>query len=226
MSAVLGRLLLWRDPEARPGPENMAIDEVLLEHLGSDPLLRIYDWAGDWASLGYFQDLAEARRLFTGQGMHFVRRMTGGGIVDHRRDLTYSLLVPRGSDLAEGRGDESYRVIHAAVAEALRRSGLAARVLTEDGPGDSAACFEKGVAWDVAGEDGAKLAGAGQKRSRDGLLHQGSVLAPEARGELGWRLPRTLAREAVEWSPDAGLLARARVLATEKYATAAWLERR
>ena len=226
MSAVLERLLLWRDPEARPGPENMAVDELLLENLGEEPVLRIYDWAGDWVSLGYFQELAEARRLFAGEGLEFVRRMTGGGIVDHRCDLTYSLLVPRGTELAEGRGDESYRAIHGAVAVALQRAGRAARMLTEDEPSDSAACFEKGVAWDVAGEGGGKLAGAGQKRSREGLLHQGSVLAPEVCGELEKILPGCLAEEVVEWRPDAGLLDRARSLAGGKYAKAAWLERR
>ena len=57
MSAVLERLLQQAliDPDARPGPENMAVDECLLEELGEVPVLRIYDWAGDWVSLGYFQ---------------------------------------------------------------------------------------------------------------------------------------------------------------------------
>jgi MSHA biogenesis protein MshG len=31
MSAPFDRLLVWRDPVARSGPENMAIDELLLE---------------------------------------------------------------------------------------------------------------------------------------------------------------------------------------------------
>ncbi|MDA0768244.1 MAG: lipoate--protein ligase family protein, partial [Verrucomicrobia bacterium] len=168
MEQPFERLLVWEDPVARPGPENMAVDEVLLEALGEEAVLRIYGWEGDWVSLGYFQKLEVARRVFAGEGVEFVRRMTGGGMVDHREDLTYTLLVPRGHGLAETRGEESYRVIHGAVVEALRRAGVAARMVAENGAGESPACFEKAVAWDVVGEDGRKLAGAGQRRGKGG----------------------------------------------------------
>jgi lipoate-protein ligase A len=223
MNSPFDRLLVWRDPVARSGPENMAVDELLMEGLGEAPVLRIYHWEGDWVSLGYFQKLEEARRLFEGERVEFVRRMTGGGLVDHRNDLTYTLCVPRGHALAEQRGEGSYRMIHAAVVGALQQSGCPARMVTEDEAGESLACFEKAVAWDVVGESGRKLAGAGQKRGKAGLLHQGSVLAGE---DVGQVLATCLSEGVMEWEPRGDIESRARELATTKYATEAWMGRR
>lgn len=220
------RLQAWCDPVARSGPDNMAVDELLLDSLDECPVLRIYDWDGPWVSLGYFQVLSEARALFPGPGVQFVRRMTGGGIVDHRIDLTYTLAVPRGHPLAEARGNESYRVIHAAVAAALGAAGIAARLLREDDQTDSAACFDKGVAWDVAGADGRKLAGAGQKRSRAGLLHQGSILAAGLPAEFAESLPGRFAATTTAWEPAREVLARAGNLAASRYGAPEWRGRR
>ena len=166
-----GQLLVWHDPVARSGPENMAVDEILLENLDDRPVLRIYGWKDNWVSLGYFQRLTEARRLFPAREVQFVRRMTGGGIVDHRRDLTYSLLVPRGMPVAEARGDESYRIIHQSLVEALQAAGIPARLLDDDDASDSAACFEHGVACDVVGEDGGSSCVRAYTCHRDRVKH-------------------------------------------------------
>lgn len=172
---VFETMRLWIDPVRRPGPEAMAVDEWLLE-TAEMPVLRVYSWAGDWASIGYFGEMAMARALFPDVGL--VRRWTGGGMVDHRADWTYSVIAPIREPLANSRGAESYRRIHAALAETLRAEGLAARVSEGDEETGAALCFENPVSYDLLGPDGAKLAGAGQRRSRQGLLHQGSVARP------------------------------------------------
>ena len=46
-------LRVWKDSVARSGPENMAVDEWLTTQTAEGPILRIYDWDGDWVSLGY-----------------------------------------------------------------------------------------------------------------------------------------------------------------------------
>ena len=166
----------WRDQVVRSGPENMAVDSWLVEREG-EPVLRVYDWQGEWGSLGYFGAAAEARA--TMPKVSLVRRATGGGFVDHRHDQTYTLVLPRGCGLAERKGDESYRVIHSALAEVLREAGAEVRLVQEDAPVESPACFEKPVAWDLVDGRGCKVAGAGQRRSRKGLLHQGSVMLEE-----------------------------------------------
>ena len=144
--------------------------------------------------------------------------MTGGGVVDHRQDQTYSLIIPRGHPLAEARGAESYRIIHEAVAQALTTAGTPARLVSEDGAGDSAACFKRPVAWDVVGEDGRKLAGGGQKRTRAGLLHQGSVVKGGAI-QLSWAEAFTDCPDT--WLPGAEIFDAAR--AESRYASPEWL---
>jgi lipoate-protein ligase A len=176
-SMIFESLKVWRDPVARSGPENMATDEWLFRQGGEEPLLRLYEWAGDWVSLGYFQSLSEARVIFGGD-LKYVRRWTGGGIVDHRADSTYTLVIPRSEELAGSRGSESYCAIHKAVAACLQGGGQACDLATEDSKSDSKACFERPVQWDLLATGGGKLAGAGQRRGREGILHQGSVAAP------------------------------------------------
>ena len=172
---VVEKLQLWVDAVARDGPESMAVDEWLLE-TAECPVLRVYGWAGEWASLGYFGKIAEAREAFP--GVELVRRWTGGGMVDHRADWTYTLAVPKGEGLASTRGAASYGLIHASLCAVLQQEGLACRVSAGEGETGAARCFENPVGFDLVRPDGRKLAGAGQRRSRVGLLHQGAVDSP------------------------------------------------
>ena len=190
------KLLFWRDSQARSGPENMAVDEALMTEVGEIPILRLYEWSGDWVSLGYFQSLAAARKIF-GPKPKYVRRWTGGGVVDHRNDTTYSLMIPRLAGLASIGGAESYRQIHEALARCLRDRGNACELVSRDSASDSVACFEKPVEWDLLCQGG-KIAGAGQRRTRQGILHQGSVMAESA--DLA-ELARYLSEEVIEWIP-------------------------
>lgn len=168
-------LLLWNDGLPRSGPENMAVDEWLLE-TAEVPVLRVYSWAGDWASIGYFGKLEEAKALFP--GVNLVRRWTGGGMVDHRRDWTYTLVAPSGTELAGMRGAESYRAIHSILAVVLPGLGVPARLSAGENQTGASLCFENPVSHDLVGADGRKLAGAGQRRTKRGLLHQGSLALP------------------------------------------------
>jgi lipoate-protein ligase A len=219
------RLLLWIDAVKRPGPEAMAVDEWLLE-TADRPVLRVYGWAGTWGSVGYFGKLEEARAAF--RGVEWVRRWTGGGTVDHRADWTYTLVVPAGETLAALRGAESYRVIHAALAEALRGEGIGARL--SDGADETGAgvCFENPVSHDLVDGRGRKLAGAGQRRTVRGLLHQGSVAAGCDEKISGLRAERLAGALAEVWEigdfhiPEPVILEKVRA----RYGTAAWTERR
>ena len=211
-------LRLWDDAAPRRAAENMAADELLLGSLreGDAPVLRLYRWAEPAVTFGYFASLAEARRLFPDAGLVFVRRMTGGGVVDHRGDATYTLAVPRSHPLACERGAGSYRAVHAALAEAFVRSGTPSRLVARDSDAESAACFQKPVEWDLVGADGEKLAGAGQRRSRHGLLHQGSVRGI-AFADLARHLPAALAERTESFAPPFGD-AEIEALAARKYA--------
>jgi lipoate-protein ligase A len=203
----------------------MAVDEWLLE-AADWPVLRVYQWLGDWGSVGYFGALDEAKAAIP--GVRWVRRWTGGGTVDHRADWTYTVAAPKDEGLAKLRGAESYRVLHAALAECLLTEGLPARLSTGQEETGAALCFENPVSHDLVGIAGRKLAGAGQRRTSRGLLHQGSVAgachgpASKVRAE---RLACCMAAEweAHEFQPPADEIAeKARV----RYASKAWTERR
>jgi len=164
---------------------NMAADEALLRSVGL-PVLRLYRWTErDAVSIGYFEkaaDVPEARP--------FVRRYTGGGLVDHAADLTYTLVLPRNHPLTQAGTGPSYEAVHRGVAEALAREGFDARLAPVNDPSDHHACFQKAVRYDVVDARGRKLAGAAQRRTREGCLHQGSILPS---GPFDWdSLARTL----------------------------------
>jgi lipoate-protein ligase A len=222
-------LLLWIDPEARLGPHNMAVDEWLWRS-AQQPVLRVYGWHGPWLSLGCFVPHAVASSRALADGVGLVRRLTGGGIVDHRGDWTYSLMVPTPWLRGLGRPRESYQRIHAALARALAEERVISG-LADPPPGDSraahGACFENPVAGDLLGPDGAKQAGAAQRRSKRGLLHQGSVRVPSgasAREDRARRFAECLAESVkpldlrIDHDAVAGLVA-------TRYGTEAWLER-
>jgi len=91
---------------------NMALDEALLEaasRLGR-PVLRFYGWTEPAATFGYFQKYADVERATPLRPL--IRRPTGGGIVPHDADWTYSLAVPPGHEWHSFRAAESYRRVH------------------------------------------------------------------------------------------------------------------
>ncbi len=216
---------LWMDCVERSGPEAMAVDEWLLETVEM-PVLRVYRWLGDWGSVGYFGSLGTAMVAFP--GVRWVRRWTGGGTVDHRADWTYTVVAPTGESLVELRGAESYREVHAALARALVAEGVDARLSTGGESTGEVLCFENPVSHDLIDSGGRKLAGAGQRRTHRGLLHQGSV-AMRGDGALFQRRAEVLAASLAEaWDvreyapPPEGI---ARKI-DERYGRPSWTERR
>ncbi len=200
----------------------MAVDEWLAETVES-PLLRAYRWCGEWGSLGYFGRIAEAEAAFP--GLAWVRRWTGGGVVDHRADWTYTLVDPAGGPLFLEKGDASYRRIHAGLAAALGEE-----VSLQDGAGDPgiATCFQNPVRHDLVDRaTRRKIAGAGQRRTKRALLHQGSVDLPEGTdpAEMAARFASAIASAVrpLDLAPPAGEVTER---AACRYADPRWTRRR
>src|SRR5512140_1481595 len=107
---------------------NMALDEALLESMPSlnQPVLRFYGWKQPAASFGYFQRYADVEALTPLRPL--VRRPTGGGIVPHDRDWTYSVAIPVSHEWYSTTAVESYRRIHAWIQGALSRLGIDAEL--------------------------------------------------------------------------------------------------
>jgi lipoyl(octanoyl) transferase len=211
---------LLHHPAASPA-WNMAVDEALLR-LATTPVLRIYQWNETAISLGYFQ----ACTLVPPQ-RPYIRRYTGGGLVDHTQDVTYTLVFPRQHPLTELSLATSYELFHRAIVLALHHIGLEAELAAACSCEDSPACFRKPVKYDVV-LNGQKIAGAAQRRSREGSLHQGSILLPDPtkNTQLRTALPSALATVlAVTWSLDELTVEekkQAITLEKNRYSTPAW----
>ncbi len=163
------------------GPSNMAIDELLLKSVQTSalPVLRLYGWDVPSVSLGYFEPWQSAESF----ALPVTRRWTGGGVVLHGTplDLTYTLVVPREHPFCLLCPTASYWAIHERLVMILKSVGIDAAL--HDGPSSmppGGPCFKKAVPGDVvASVTGEKLAGAGQRRSRVGLMHQGCLRLSE-----------------------------------------------
>lgn len=201
---------------------NMAIDEVLLRNGLKHPLLRVYRWEKPSISFGYFERADPILKMHP--DMELVRRWTGGGIVPHSEDLTYSLLVPIGDPFLNWKPAESYSAIHRIVAQVLRLNGANATVATSSAPKTSQACFENPVEHDIV-LGGRKVAGAAQRRSRDGLLHQGSIQGISVKHGLGKQLASAMGDTVFGRALANSEIDAAERLAAEKYGTESWLRR-
>lgn len=211
---------VYDDADRHSAPMNMAIDEALLESVRV-PSLRFYGWRAPSLSFGYFGRFADVAAEQNGR--ETVRRWTGGGIVLHGEDLTYSVILPArdGAKLPPAR--EIYEEVHDAIRRALATQ--AAALARADAPKLSEACFANPVVADVLVE-GRKIAGAAQRRTRAGLLHQGSIQYENLPLDFRAAFARELCPSAENRVLSAELLARAEELARAKYGTAEWLHRR
>lgn len=202
----------------------MAVDEALLRHCAA-PVLRIYGWAVPAVSIGYFQKMAVVP-----ENRPFVRRLTGGGLVDHANDLTYTVVLPADNSLSVAGTAASYQAIHRAVAGALADCGVECVLAAQSCMGDAAACFQKPVRFDVIDRGGRKLAGAAQRRSRTGVLHQGSILVPSLPDRFADALLAELASTLMCGAEPDALSPQEHTSAVElesnRYATDDWNRRR
>ncbi len=197
----------------------MALDEAIFES-ADRPALRVYTWAGPCATFGYGQSLAGAAGR--ANGLPLVRRWTGGGLVPHDGDWTFSLAVPAGEPAAALRPADAYCALHEAVVRALREAGVTAELSPGDAQADPGACFVAPVRHDVVGGFGDKLCGGAQRRTRRGFLHQGSVRVPGLPGDFPGRFAAALGAAIVSFVPAGGVLDRADELAVARYGTADW----
>lgn len=221
MPLLFNSIDLILDPEPHPAALNMAVDEILLQHL-KEPLLRVYRWLRPSVSFGYFEKYEPVRALHPDRDP--VRRWTGGGVVPHGEDLTYSLLVPTGSTFLQLKTADSYCAIHERIAGAMNRAGTVVSMADAAADKISQACFENPTRYDILLQ-GRKIAGAAQRRTKFGLLHQGSIQNVELPVSFG----ETLAAEFSECVNGRDLVTAefdsARALADAKYATDGWLRK-
>lgn len=215
-------ITLWIDPIPRTGYQNMAADELLSRR--GEAWLRIYGWRIPAVSFGYFDTATEAASIFPG-AQEYIRRWTGGGIVDHRIGYTYTVTLPGREGIMYPPADQLYVWIHGALAVALQQSGVKCTLLTEDAPDGGRACWASPVKSDIVDEAGQKLAGAGQRRFKGAVLHQGLIqqCVPSAGWEMRLAQALALSVSVLEGEePYPGFNAELEELCRSKYETAEW----
>lgn len=219
MHSLFDLIDLIYDLEPHPAALNMAMDEILLQSL-EHPVLRIYRWLKPSVSFGYFERYDAVKIEYPDRDP--VRRWTGGGVVLHGDDLTYSLLVPKGAPFFKFKTAESYQAIHERIAEAMNRVGVSVDMAGAPHQKVSQACFENPALHDILSQ-GHKIAGAAQRRTRFGLLHQGSIQNVTLPVSFGERLATEFSGKVVDRKITVLELERARELAQTKYETPEWM---
>ncbi len=163
----------------------MALDEALLEsaaQLGR-PVLRFYGWTQPAATFGYFQKFSEVENVTHLRPL--IRRPTGGGIVPHDADWTYSFVAPPDHEWHSLAAVESYRRIHAWIQSAFAELKIETELapccrkseIVNPKSEIPSACFIGHEKFDLLWH-GKKIAGAAQRRNKFGLLIQGSIQPP------------------------------------------------
>jgi lipoyl(octanoyl) transferase len=211
---------------------NMALDEALLESVSrlGKPVLRFYGWTEPAATFGYFQKFSEVAAATNLRPL--IRRPTGGGIVPHDADWTYSAVFPPGHEWHSLKAEASYRRVH----DWLRLAFAELKIETELAPCCKTSlpgqCFAGHEKFDLLWR-GKKIAGAAQRRNRLGLLIQGSIQPPPiplARMDFEQAMRAVAERNfGGHWrvvAPDAALHECARSLALRKYGLMDYNQRR
>jgi len=228
----------------------MALDEIVLDSAPPGGLvLRFYRWPGGSpepgtrmnpaaVTFGYFQTWREVSADISRSGVipafPVVRRPTGGGIVYHDGDITFSLVFPWDRFAST---DLVYKDLHRGVHLGLKGLGLGSRLWSPTEPERSrpapSACFAAPSPMDLVLDDGAKVLGGALRRRRGVGLYQGSF-RPEGYGGPRARIERAI-REgmSLEWTASfmpeglcAEWLEQTQRLRADRYMTDEWNLRR
>jgi lipoyl(octanoyl) transferase len=249
--ALFADLTIYHDERPHSGAMNMAIDEALLE-TAAVPIIRCYRWRSPALSFGYFGQFSDVAIYAAERDL--VRRWTGGGIVFHGDDLTYSIVIPANDPVFDESSNAIYEKIHRALCGALAAGGQDAELasvtalcerrksrkgdlqIAQRRTGDRRSletaicdrgynCFANPVRADVM-MDGRKIAGAAQRRTRRGLLQQGSIQSITMKANLAQKFAQALSVNCSESEVNAQIFQRAQELAQQKYGSDFWLRKR
>ncbi len=230
---LLTNLALLFSSTPLEGPEQMALDDLLLtKH--SSPLLRSYCWKNPWVTFGYFQEYNRVKSLFPRHQL--VRRSSGGGSLDHDGDWTFSLLLPSQERTSMLSPLHFYQQLHSMIVKILHDWNIPASLLTEQHVRRGDACFLSPALYDIMLGD-KKIVGGAQRRHAGSLLYQGSLRLPHEYqrplvDDSSWRqkfflsLAACLSTKVTLEQEDPRLLKEAEELASRRYRTIAWREKR
>jgi lipoate-protein ligase A len=160
--------------------DRQLLDEISLQ---AKPILHLYEWKGPSITYGHFIDPHKffCFQALEEEGICVARRPTGGGIIFHLWDLAFSVLIPSTHQAFSQNTLENYAYVNNAVLDAIEeflQNKEGAELTDHDGEilgaGSQHFCMAKPTKYDVMIR-GKKVAGAAQRKTKEGLLHQGSI---------------------------------------------------
>ena len=216
--------------------EQMAADEVLCDALLSPHTLRFYNWSGPGITFGYSQRIQAVRAGLGPErsALPRVRRPTGGGIVFHESDLTFSFVFHQPGVYFEPA--KTYDRLHRAITGGYASEGVSFELLNEktadyktNNPVMN--CFAKPVNLDIL-YNGKKVLGGALRKFGDYMLYQASFQAPDARSDAAFHrniiITALGAEFGLSWH-SVGFTEReadkVKTLTLSKYAAREWNER-
>lgn len=172
---------------------NMALDKSIFTRYLNEgiPVLRVYAWEAPSFTYGVSQqpeaeiDLAAC----SSDGVQIAQRMTGGGVLFHHREITYSFVCSKG-DIGEASDVfVSYRRSCAFLTHFYKSLGLNPFFAVEsadfrDHCAAHQLCSASREKYDIL-LNGRKIGGNAQKRSRQAIFQHGSIPF-----EIDWDLAR------------------------------------
>lgn len=218
MRRIFDELLVWDRPDAENGAEQMALDEAMLR-MANAPTLRVYRWRAEEITFGYPMRWSDAEAFAAGR--RATRRCTGGGLVEHGSDVTIALAVPATHPFSRIAPPQAYREIHESLREAIGESHI------ELAPGGhpAPACFDAPSPHDLV-HGSRKIAGGALRRSREGLLYQGSIQHITLDERFSDRIARAFSATFAHWNPPVGIDELCAALVRERYDSEEWSQRR
>jgi lipoate-protein ligase A len=162
---------------------NMALDKVIFERFLEDgvPVLRIYRFNQPSFTYGVSQNASSELDLekCATDGVGIAKRMTGGGVLFHNDEITYSFVCTK-LDVGEPEGVfVSYREICTFILRFYQSLGLKADFAFssqgfKDVSATHALCSASHEKFDIA-INGRKIGGNAQKRKRQVIFQHGSI---------------------------------------------------
>lgn len=159
--------------------ENMAIDRVLFNNYAqiNKPILRVYTWKKSF-TYGVSAKISEIKnkKELLLYGDNFSKRMTGGGILFHGNDISYSLVIPV-SYMGSLNVKLSYEKICQFLLDFYKSLGKDAIYAKDDKSimkSSSEFCQLGFEDYDIL-IDGKKIGGNAQRRTKEMIFQHGSI---------------------------------------------------
>lgn len=177
MQNVFKKFRLVNTPAANAS-YNMAVDEVLFHSSieTNTPTVRVYEWKNS-ITIGRFNSIntiLDLKALDT-KKISYTRRVTGGGILIHADDISYSISIPQYSINALD-VKENYRYICGFILNFYKKLGLESKFAIDEDLSISKSniCTLANESYDIT-INAKKIGGNAQRYSKKSLFQHGSI---------------------------------------------------